>query len=71
MPLHQSVQLGLLQAAALGMNRCAIRFPARPADGLHAGLPKWCARTVSRLVPRLNRSECRLLVGACLCGASL
>ena len=40
--LHQSVQRGLFRAVALVVDRGAIRRPlGLPANGLHAGLPKW------------------------------
>ncbi len=40
--LHQAVQLSLLRAVALAMDRGAIRRPLRlPANGLHDGLPRW------------------------------
>jgi hypothetical protein len=42
MLLHQAVQGGLLGAAALAVERCAIRCPlGLPADGLRDGLPRW------------------------------
>ena len=40
--LNQAVQRGRLGAVALVVNRGAIRRPrGLPANGLHAGLPKW------------------------------
>ncbi len=40
--LHQAVQRGGFRAVALVLDRGAIRRPlGLPADGLHAGLPKW------------------------------
>ena len=40
--LHQAVQRGLFRAVPLVVDRGAIRRPLRlPANGLHAGLPKW------------------------------
>jgi len=56
--LHQAVQRGLFRAVALVVDRGAIRRPlGLPANGLHARLPKWRARTVSSRVVRLNRPE--------------
>ena len=40
--LHQTLQRGLLRAVAPVVDRSTIRRPlGLPADGLHAGLPKW------------------------------
>ena len=64
--LHQAVQRGLLGAVALVVDRGAIRCSlGLPADGLHDGLPKWRARTVSSRGRRRNRPVGRLPVGAC------
>jgi hypothetical protein len=41
-----------------------------PADGLHARLPKWCARTVSSLALRLNRPWCHPPMSALCDGAA-
>ena len=58
MLLHQAVQRGLFRAVTLVVKRSAIRRPlGLPANGLHARLPKWLARTVSSRELRLNRSE--------------
>src|SRR3954452_2501081 len=56
--LHQAGQRGLLGTVALVLDRGAIRRPLwLPADGLHVGLPRWWARTVSIRALRLNRPE--------------
>jgi len=63
---------GLLGTVALVVDGGAIRRPLwLPADGLHVGLPRWWARTVSIHALRLNRPECRLPVCACCCAATL
>ena len=63
--LHQAVQRGLLGAVKLVVDLGAIRRPlGLPADGLHEGLPKWRARTVSSRALPINRPQCRLPVCA-------
>ena len=65
--LDQAVQRGLFRAMPLVVQRGAVRRPlGLLADGLHARLPCWLARTVSSPVRCRNRPIGRLPVGACL-----